>query len=87
MIRRVIQWALLGIWLAAWWGCLTWFFTYGGYLTVHQISFFVAGLGLGLAARRLLLGNSERLDRSVGPDASNGNASATSQGSVLETGR
>ncbi len=63
MIHRVIQWTLLCIWLLAWFGCLSWFLRFGGYLTVHQISFFIAGLGLGSIARRLLADDPPVLSR------------------------
>lgn len=55
MIRRIIQYVLLGIWLIAWWGVAQWTLM-AKYFGWQHVAFFVAGLGLGLVAKDLLLG-------------------------------
>ena len=71
MIRRIIQYTLLGIWLIAWWGVAAWFLE-ARYLGWQHIALFVAGLGLGLVARDLLAPEARATARDYSPTANNG---------------
>jgi len=54
---RTVQWTLVGAWLASIGVILQWFLSYGSYVRLVDVGFFVAGLGLGLVTRRLLVGD------------------------------
>jgi hypothetical protein len=54
---RTVQWTLVAVWLGAIGVILQWFLSYGSYIRLVDLAFFIAGLGLGLVARRLLAGD------------------------------